>query len=164
MVIFPIDPSSDTVRDGNETVALTLTPGTGYTLGTTGAVSGTIVDNDVAPGTVVRASIPNRGYLSTRYESGNVGAFAALKSNGSVVTWGYYRDGGDSSSVSGSLTSGVTQTFSTSSAFAALKSDGSVVTWGDSEDGGDSSSVSSRLTSGVTQIFSTSRAFAALIS
>ena len=57
VVIFPIDPSSDTVRDGNETVALTLTTGTGYTLGTTGAVSGTIVDNDVAPGTVVRAGV-----------------------------------------------------------------------------------------------------------
>jgi hypothetical protein len=39
VVILPIDPSSDTVRDGNETVALTLTTGTGYTLGTTGAVT-----------------------------------------------------------------------------------------------------------------------------
>ncbi|MBA4457774.1 hypothetical protein FHK99_17525, partial [Cylindrospermopsis raciborskii CS-506_B] len=70
-------------------------------------------------------------------------AFAALKSDGSVVTWGESSNGGDSSSVSSSLTSGVTQIFSTLSAFAALKSDGSVVTWGDSSYGGDSSSVSS---------------------
>ncbi|WP_308410753.1 Calx-beta domain-containing protein, partial [Cylindrospermopsis raciborskii] len=89
-------------------------------------------------------------------------AFAALKSDGSVVTWGDSFSGGDSSSVSSSLTSGVTQIFSTFSAFAALKSDGSVVTWGDSFSGGDSKSVSSRLTSGVTQIFSNDYAFAAL--
>ncbi|MFM6724891.1 MAG: Calx-beta domain-containing protein, partial [Dolichospermum sp.] len=83
-----------------------------------------------------------------------------LKSDGSVVTWGNSSYGGNSSSVSSSLTSGVTQIFSNGSAFAALKSDGSVVTWGFY--GGDSSSVSSRLTSGVTQIFSTGSAFAAL--
>ncbi|NBO32660.1 MAG: calx-beta domain protein, partial [Cyanobacteria bacterium WB6_1B_304] len=76
-------------------------------------------------------------------------AFAALKSDGSVVTWGYSSYGGDSSGVSSRLTSGVTQIFSTRTAFAALKSDGSVVTWGDSSNGGDSSSVSSRLSSGV---------------
>ncbi|PNJ93340.1 hypothetical protein CEP14_13785, partial [Cylindrospermopsis raciborskii C04] len=76
-------------------------------------------------------------------------AFAALKSDGSVVTWGWSSDGGDSSSVSSRLTSGVTQIFSTGGAFAALKSDGSVVTWGGSDWGGDSSSVSSQLTSGV---------------
>ncbi|WP_050784618.1 beta strand repeat-containing protein [Cylindrospermopsis raciborskii] len=106
--------------------------------------------------------------MSSRLTSGvtqifsNDGAFAALKSDGSVVTWGDSTRGGDSSSVSSSLTSGVTQIFSTRDAFAALKSDGSVVTWGDSTRGGDSSSVSSSLTSGVTQIFSNGFAFAAL--
>ena len=78
---------------------------------------------------------------------------AALKNNGSVVTWGDNRYGGDSSSVSSQLNSGVTQIFSNSGAFAALKNDGSVVTWGNSDYGGDSSSVD--LSSGVTQIFST---------
>ncbi|WP_308411359.1 Calx-beta domain-containing protein, partial [Cylindrospermopsis raciborskii] len=101
--------------------------------------------------------------MSSRLTSGvtqifsNDGAFAALKSDGSVVTWGSSFNGGDSSSVSSRLTSGVTQIFSNYFAFAALKSDGSVVTWGD-----DSRSVSSRLTSGVTQIFSNYFAFAAL--
>ena len=172
VVILPIDLSSDTVRDGNETVALTLTTGTGYTLGTTGAVSGTIVDNDVAPGTVVRASIP-KTEDNTRYERGNQSAFAALKSDGSVVTVERSDDGGDSRSVSCRLSCRVTKIFSTGGAFAALKSNGSVVTWGSSSDSrgnsivadifvGEFRSVSSRLSSGVTKIFSTGGAFAAL--
>jgi alpha-tubulin suppressor-like RCC1 family protein len=88
-------------------------------------------------------------------------AFAALKSDGSVVTWGGPIYGGDSSSVADHLQSGVSQIFSTRYAFAALKSDGSVVTWGHWDFGGDSSSVADQLQSGVSQIFSTS-AFAAL--
>ena len=88
-------------------------------------------------------------------------AFAALKSDGSVVTWGHTY-GGNSSSVSSDLSSGVIDISSTYSAFAALKSDGSVVTWGSSNYGGNSSSVSSELSSGVVEIYSTSGAFAAL--
>jgi alpha-tubulin suppressor-like RCC1 family protein len=57
-------------------------------------------------------------------------AFAALKADGSVVTWGADWSGGDSSGVAGQLSSGVMQIFSSGSAFAALKADGSVVTWG----------------------------------
>jgi len=67
-------------------------------------------------------------------------AFAALKTDGSVVTWGHSERAGDSSSVSAQLSGGVTEIFSTEYAFAALKTDGSVVTWGHSEYGGDSSS------------------------
>ena len=84
-----------------------------------------------------------------------------LFSQGSVVTWGLGSAGGDSSSVASSLSSGVTEIFSTELAYAALKSDGSVVTWGRSDYGGDSSSASG-LNSGVTEISSTNRAFAAL--
>jgi hypothetical protein len=105
--ILSLDPSSDVVSDGNETVALTLAAGTGYSVGTTGAVTGTILDNDVAPGTVVRGSIAGGQNRVTRHEYGNGGAFAALKSDGSVVTWGASSTGGDSSSVSSRLTSGV---------------------------------------------------------
>ena len=89
-------------------------------------------------------------------------AFAALKDDGSVITWGYSNYGGNSSSVSSSLSSGVSQIFSTQYAFAALKGDGSVITWGLSNSGGNSSSVASSLSSGVSQIFSTEKAFAAL--
>ena len=72
-------------------------------------------------------------------------AFAAVKSDGSVVTWVQSDCGGDSSSVSTELSSGVSSIISTNCAFAAVKSNGSVVTWGDSNSGGDSSSVSSEL-------------------
>ena len=98
----------------------------------------------------------------TFHEFKNEYAFAALKDDGSVVTWGRSDSGGDSSSVSSQLSSGVSQIFSTNLAFAALKDDGSVVTWGDSDWGGDSSGVSDQLSSGVIQIFSTASAFAAL--
>jgi len=52
------------------------------------------------------------------------GAFAALKDDGSVVTWGRSKPinlGGDSSSVASSLDRGVLKIFGTQSAFAALK-------------------------------------------
>ena len=78
------------------------------------------------------------------------------------MTWGDSGYGGNSSSVSGSLGSGVSEIFSTERAFAALKIDGSVVTWGASRYGGNSSSVSDSLSSGVAKIFSTDKAFAAL--
>ena len=55
-------------------------------------------------------------------------SMAALKSDGSVVTWGKEITGGDSSNVSSQLSSGGVEIFSNNSAFAALKDDGSVVT------------------------------------
>jgi hypothetical protein len=60
------------------------------------------------------------------------GAFAALRADGSVVTWGDAGYGGDSSAVATKLdgTIDVTQVFSTVVAFTALRADGSVVTWG----------------------------------
>jgi hypothetical protein len=89
-------------------------------------------------------------------------AFAALRSDGSVVTWGKSYYGGDSSAVASALngTLDVVQVFSTGEAFAALRSDGSVVTWGSS----DSSAVARALngTLDVVQVFSTGLAFAAL--
>ena len=74
-------------------------------------------------------------------------SFAALKDDGSVVTWGDPNTGGDSSAVSSQLEFGVSQIFSSGS-FAALKDDGSVVTWGNPNSGGDSSAVTSQLESG----------------
>ena len=92
----------------------------------------------------------------------NRSAFAALKEDGSVVTWGDPFYGGDSSRVSHELQSGVKAIYSTIYSFAALKEDGSVVTWGDSDQGGDSSKVFDKLKSGVKSIYSTASAFAAL--
>lgn len=90
-------------------------------------------------------------------------AYAVLKHDDTVVTWGNTEEGGDSSAVSDQLIN-VTAIYSTDKAFAALKSDGSVVTWGDSDYGGDSSDVAAQLngTIPVTQIYSNTRSFAAL--
>jgi hypothetical protein len=46
--ILTIDPSADAFVENNETVALTLATGTGYTIGTTTAVTGTITNDDTA--------------------------------------------------------------------------------------------------------------------
>jgi len=79
-------------------------------------------------------------------------AFAALKTNGSVVTWGSPQCGGDSSSVSSDLQFGVKSIIPNSMAFAALKINGKVITWGEFSSGGDSSEVSEYLQNGVIQI------------
>jgi alpha-tubulin suppressor-like RCC1 family protein len=89
-------------------------------------------------------------------------AFAALKSDGSVVTWGSTYRGGDSSAVAASLTSNVKAVYANTSAFAALKTDGSVVTWGDATTGGNSTAVAGSLASNVTAVYATEIAFAAL--
>ena len=98
-------------------------------------------------------------------------AFAALRADGSVVTWGLSGGGGDSSAVATQLdgtddSKDVIQVFSTGLAFAALRADGSVVTWGNSN-GGNSSAVAAQLdgtddSQDVIQVFSTVNAFAAL--
>ncbi|MCZ8359351.1 MAG: hypothetical protein O9350_16260, partial [Microcystis sp. LE19-388.1G] len=41
-----VDPTADTTVEPNETVILTLAAGTGYTIGTSGAVAGTITNDD----------------------------------------------------------------------------------------------------------------------
>ncbi len=67
-----INPTTDLVVEGNETVAVTLATGTGYTVGTTTAVTGTIVNDDtlislaVTPATVTEDGITNSVYTFTR--------------------------------------------------------------------------------------------------
>lgn len=90
--------------------------------------------------TPVPGSTPGRSIRETR----NDFAFAALKRDGSVVTWGDALNGGDSRAVAVRLASGVSQIYSSGNrsgaAFAALKADGSVVTWGNPSNGGSSTS------------------------
>jgi len=63
-------------------------------------------------------------------------AFAAIKDDASVVTWGAKR------AIHGCAElMDVQQVVPNEGAFAAIKSDGSVVTWGDPACGGDSSEV-----------------------
>ncbi|KRH95979.1 bluetail domain-containing putative surface protein [Cylindrospermopsis sp. CR12] len=45
--MLTIDPTADTTVESDETVILTLASGTGYTIGTTGAVTGTITNDDL---------------------------------------------------------------------------------------------------------------------
>ena len=71
-----IDPTADTTVESNETVALTLASGTGYTVGTTTAVTGTITNDDivvspsitlaVSPSSVLENGTTNLLYTFTR--------------------------------------------------------------------------------------------------
>ncbi|MBM5818071.1 MAG: hypothetical protein FJ083_16305, partial [Cyanobacteria bacterium K_Offshore_surface_m2_239] len=132
-----LDPISDWISEGHETVSLTLSSGAGYAVDSAATVVATLVDNDTAPGLVAGTPIPARLTAGSAFEHRNPFAFAAIKRDGSVVTWGDENTGGNSTAVAARLTSGVIRVFSTASAFAALKSDGSVVPWGDSLFGGD---------------------------
>jgi Ca2+-binding RTX toxin-like protein len=68
-----IDPTADTTIESNETVALTLATGTGYVIGTTAAVTGTITNDDlpsitlaVVPTSVTEDGTTNLVYTFTR--------------------------------------------------------------------------------------------------
>jgi hypothetical protein len=56
--IVTVDPAADSTVEVDETVALTLATGTGYTVGTTGAVTGTITNDDVALPVITLAVSP----------------------------------------------------------------------------------------------------------
>ena len=88
-------------------------------------------------------------------------AFAALRKDGTVVTWGHPEQGGDSTAVRDQLRE-VKSLAASDKAFAALLASGGVVTWGDACDGGDCEMVRDELT-GVTKIAGTCCAFAALL-
>ena len=90
-------------------------------------------------------------------------AFAVLKEDGSVVTWGSNTNGWDSSSVSQYLQSWVTQITATNSTFAALKDNWSIILWwNDSSWWNPSTEVRNLISSWVSKIYSTESAFAAL--
>ena len=60
----------------------------------------------------------------------NDSAFAALKNDGSIVTWGMAEQGGDSSYISHFLVN-VTEVIPSYNGFTALRSDGLTVSWGE---------------------------------
>ncbi|WP_434631344.1 hypothetical protein [Chromobacterium sp. CV08] len=86
-------------------------------------------------------------------------AFAALRRDGTVVSWGDAQRN-NVASVQAQL-SNVLTVASTETAFAALRRDGTVVSWGDETRGGDSSAVQPQLNN-VVALFSNDYAFAAL--
>ena len=79
-------------------------------------------------------------------------SIAAVKADGSVVTWGDASYGGDSSTVEAQLASGVLQIIGSMGAFAAVKEDGSVVTWGDARNGGDNTTVQAQFAPSAPQV------------
>ena len=86
--------------------------------------------------------------------------FAAIRADGSVVTWGNSQFGADISEVQEQLRD-VQQLQAAEYAFAAIRADGTVVTWGKGPKGGDSSGVQDQL-HGVRSIQKTKSSFAAL--
>ena len=87
-------------------------------------------------------------------------AFAGHGFGGSVVTWGYPDDGGNSTQAQDQLRN-VQHIQATERAFAAMLESGAVVTWGDPVFGADSSQVQGQLRN-VQHIQATERAFAAI--
>ena len=83
-------------------------------------------------------------HINTAQVRSSRGAFASILGDGSVVTWGDDRCGGDSSDVQDQLRN-AQQIQVTSRAFAAILGNGSVVTWGDARHGGDNSTVQHKL-------------------
>ena len=88
-------------------------------------------------------------------------AFLALKTDGTVVTWGHNKYG----AVSPEGLSSISQVFSTVGAFATINGNGGVVAWGDKNYGGDitfnNTDPTVDLTSGVTKIYATRSGFLA---
>ena len=82
---------------------------------------------------------------------------AAMKSDGSVLTWGHLSYGGDCTTVRSQLAGGVEQVVAGGHAMAALKRDGSVLTWGNAICGGDCTSVKAQLADGIEQIVAPAR-------
>eukprot|EP00439_Symbiodinium_sp_Y106_P041830 s3732_g5.t1 len=87
-------------------------------------------------------------------------AFALLKGDGGVVTWGDPSSGGRSTAVQEQLQD-IQDVVASDGAFAAIRADGSVVTWGDPDFGGDSRYVQEQLTK-VTKVVASAYAFAAI--
>ncbi len=113
-------------------------------------------------GTYVLDIIPSKG---------NYGAYAALKSDGSVVTWGYKTGGGDKtvgvvngsvSNIDTSLTNPIVASIRN---YAAIKTDGSVVMWGSNNEFDMYFSMPEEIKSSganVVKLFASQNAFAAL--
>ena len=96
--------------------------------------------------------LPGRWGVDIRYIYATEFAFAALKADASVVSWGGMqgRQGLESITpffqrVQAQLAVDVWYFYDTAGAFAALKADGSVVAWGWDQGGGDCSSIQRQL-------------------
>jgi serralysin len=119
--ILKIDPTADTTIESNETVALTLATGTGYTIGTTAAVTGTITNDDLPSITlaVAPASVTEDGTTNLVY------TFTRTGPTTSTLTVNYFINGtADATDYTGATPgTGKTITFAANSATATLTID-----------------------------------------
>jgi alpha-tubulin suppressor-like RCC1 family protein len=91
----------------------------------------------------------------------SAGAFAAVKIDGTVYSWGSKHTGGGMSTLSDPRLVAVQKVVATREAFAALASGGRVITWGSAQGGGDSSRVSDELQHSVLHVIAGRSAFVA---
>ena len=135
--IVTVDPTGDTTVESDETVALTLAAGTGYTIGTTSAVTGTITNDDtasqpsitlaVSPSSVTENGTGNLVYTFTR-SGATTSALTANYTVGGTATLG--------TDYTGISSSGTTKTvsFAAGSATAIVRVDPSSDTTGESDE------------------------------
>ena len=88
-----INPTADTVVEADETVILTIDPGTGYTVGTPSVATGTITNDDipvatitVAPASVTEDGVPNLVYTVTLDKAPLVDTTINLTTTGTATT------------------------------------------------------------------------------
>ena len=119
--ILTIDPTTDTTIESNETVILTLASGTGYTIGTTTPITGTITNDDlpaitlaVSPANVTENAATNLVYTFTR-----TGPIA----NALTVTYGITGTADSFDYTGATPGTGKTITFAANSATATLTLD-----------------------------------------
>ena len=115
-----IDPTADTTIEANETVALTLATGTGYLIGTTTAVTGTITNDDtsitlaVSPSSVLEDGTTNLVYTFTR---------TGITTNALTVNYGITGTADSTDYTGATPGTGKTITFAANSATATLTID-----------------------------------------
>ncbi|WP_016951078.1 Calx-beta domain-containing protein [Anabaena sp. PCC 7108] len=105
--ILTINPTADTTVEANETVALTLASGTGYTVGTTTAVTGTITNDDLPPLPVITIAATD----ANAAEPTNPGVFTLTRTGSTTsaltvnyTTAGTATNGTDYSNLTGTVT------------------------------------------------------------
>ncbi|WP_291515430.1 Ig-like domain-containing protein [Bdellovibrio sp. ArHS] len=147
-----------TCSGGSWSATFDLTGQTGDTV----TISANHTDAAGNSGTTSRLFNMPPKYYKVKEIVGNDSAFAALRSDGSVIAWGTMNTGGTAPTAIAAENSDIVKIYSAPMAFAALKSDGSVVAWGYPFYGADAPASVTAVNSGVIKIFSTDGAFAAL--
>ena len=88
-------------------------------------------------------------------------AFAALKDDGSVFTWGGEKSGGDMSSLNNELSEGVLHIHSTRGNFIAIKDNGKIIIW-DGDNGNYEYQLENASFDDIEKIYSSEEAYAFL--